>query len=53
MNYCNNATLPNVGDPTEIALLAFVAQIAIGGFVRYNEIPFNSQSKYMIVSGLQ
>ena len=53
MNYCNNASLPNVGDPTEIALLEYVAKIAIGWFVRHNEIPFNSQSKYMIVSGLQ
>jgi hypothetical protein len=30
MNYCNNASLPNVGDPTEIALLEYVAKIAIG-----------------------
>ena len=48
---CNNASLPNVGDPTEIALLVSAAKAKIKPFnEKTNEIPFDSEKKYMITS---
>jgi len=44
---CNNAALPNVGDPTEIALLEFTKDFGITKKVRLSEIPFDSDKKYM------
>ncbi|MAG52373.1 MAG: ATPase [Nanoarchaeota archaeon] len=46
---CNNASLPNIGDPTEIALLVSAAKAKIKKTgKKINEIPFNSENKYMI-----
>jgi P-type Ca2+ transporter type 2C len=46
---CNNATLPNIGDPTEIALLVSAAKAKINkNNDRTNETPFDSIKKYMI-----
>lgn len=44
---CNNAVLPNVGDPTELALLEFTKDFEITKKVRLSEIPFDSDKKYM------
>ena len=46
---CNNASLPNIGDPTEIALLVSAAKAKIEkDKKKINETPFNSEKKYMI-----
>ncbi len=45
---CNNSSLPNIGDPTEIALLISASKAGIKKVEhRINEIPFNSEKKYM------
>ncbi len=45
---CNNAILPNYGDPTEIALLVSAAKANIKDKIeRVEEIPFDSKKKYM------
>ncbi len=43
---CNNAKLPNIGDPTELVLLRIQQNVKI--YPRVDEIPFNSERKYMI-----
>ncbi|MEK6834867.1 MAG: HAD-IC family P-type ATPase [Nanoarchaeota archaeon] len=43
---CNDSKLPNIGDPTELALLRINPQIEI--YPRIDEIPFSSERKYMI-----
>ena len=43
---CNDAKLPNIGDPTELALLRIKPNIKI--YQRIDEIPFSSERKYMI-----
>ena len=46
---CNNAELPNYGDPTELALLVSAAKANIKEKLsKINEIPFDSKNKYMI-----
>ncbi|MDP3918516.1 MAG: cation-translocating P-type ATPase, partial [Nanoarchaeota archaeon] len=46
---CNNASLPNLGDPTEIALLISAAKANVKKIEpRINEVPFDSEKKYMI-----
>lgn len=46
---CNDAHLPNIGDPTELALLHKAAEIGMGTIQqRINEIPFTSENKYMV-----
>lgn len=45
---CNHALLPNLGDPTEIALLEYAKKISaerIG--IEKEEVPFTSENKYM------
>src|SRR3989344_4933462 len=45
---CNNASLPNIGDPTEIALLISAAKANIKKIeYRLSETLFNSERKYM------
>lgn len=44
---CNDAVLPNIGDPTEIALLEFAQQQEIQTFERIDEVPFSSEKKWM------
>ncbi|KAI9318470.1 PMR1-type calcium-transporting P-type ATPase [Dichotomocladium elegans] len=56
-NLCNNAQLAEngvfVGQPTEVALLDILGQVDLQdereSYVRINEIPFNSDSKFMMV----
>lgn len=46
---CNNAVLPNIGDPTEIALLEVSKKgNIIADKKRIGEVPFDSEKKYMI-----
>ncbi len=48
---CNNATLPDVGDPTEKALLVLAKKANINKFEgRLEEEQFNSEKKYMSVT---
>jgi P-type Ca2+ transporter type 2C len=45
---CNNSSLPDLGDPTEIALLVSAAKANVKkSFKKIGEIPFNSERKYM------
>lgn len=43
---CNDSKLPDIGDPTELALLRINPKIEI--YPRIDEIPFSSERKYMI-----
>lgn len=46
---CNNAVLPNIWDPTEIALLDVSIKGGVkGGQKKIGEIPFDSATKFMI-----
>lgn len=44
---CNDAVLPNIGDPTELALLEFAQPHACPVLERINEVPFSSETKMM------
>lgn len=44
---CNDAELPNIGDPTEIALLQFAYNNGAKKMERIGEIPFSSETKWM------
>jgi Ca2+-transporting ATPase len=44
---CNNASLPSIGDPTEIALLVASAKAGIEKRKKADEIPFSSERKWM------
>lgn len=44
---CNDAVLPNIGDPTEIALLEFSRHNNAKKYERIDETPFSSESKFM------
>jgi magnesium-transporting ATPase (P-type) len=47
--HCNDANLPNIGDPTEIALLEKANEMGIKKTKsRTDEIPFSSENKYMV-----
>ena len=47
--HCNDAHLPNIGDPTEIALLEKANEMGIDkNKPRTDEIPFSSENKYMV-----
>lgn len=48
ITYCNNAALPNVGDPTEIALMEMTKNMNVPTIPRTWELPFDSDNKYMI-----
>lgn len=48
ITFCNNAALPNVWDPTEIALLEMTKDISLKPRTRIGEIPFDSDTKYMV-----
>ncbi len=50
--FCNDASLPCIGDPTEIALLEFAKRYDFGEIERVEEIPFSSDRKWMSVTGL-
>ncbi|MEK6835559.1 MAG: HAD-IC family P-type ATPase, partial [Nanoarchaeota archaeon] len=45
---CNDAHLPDIGDPTEIALLEMSGANSTPRYPRIDEIPFTSERKYMI-----
>lgn len=46
---CNRAELPDIGDPTEIALLKASAESSIERLeIDEEEIPFTSEAKYMV-----
>ncbi|MBI2508038.1 calcium-translocating P-type ATPase, PMCA-type [Candidatus Woesearchaeota archaeon] len=49
---CNNAQLPKLGDPTELALLVSAAKANIGPKERIAETPFNAVEKYMTTTHL-
>lgn len=44
---CNDSTLPNIGDPTEIALLEVSKGDEIKNYDRVDEVPFSSETKWM------
>ncbi len=44
---CNDAVLPNIGDPTEIALLELSEKFSAKKYERIDEIPFSSNTKWM------
>ncbi len=44
---CNDAILPNIGDPTEIALLNLAEEFSAKKYERIDEIPFSSDTKWM------
>lgn len=47
--HCNNATLPNIWDPTELALLQIGSDYHISATLdKTGEVPFSSENKYMI-----
>ena len=46
-NSCNNASLPNIGDPTELALLVSAAKADIKSLNILNQTPFDQEKKYM------
>lgn len=47
--HCNDAHLPDIGDPTEIALLEKANTLEItSNKARTDEIPFSSENKYMV-----
>lgn len=46
---CNDAHLPHIGDPTELALLQKAEDVGVTNYKkRTNEIPFTSENKYMV-----
>ncbi len=46
---CNRALLPNIGDPTELALLRYAEQLKIDRIdIDKEELPFTSENKYMV-----
>ena len=46
---CNNSTLPNIGDPTEIALLVMAKKGGVvKSFDKIDEVSFSSERKYMV-----
>ncbi len=49
---CNNAQLPKLGDPTELALLVSAAKANITPKERIAETPFNAVEKYMTTTHL-
>lgn len=49
---CNNAELPKVGDPTELALLVSAVKADIKPSSRIAETPFNAVEKYMSTTHL-
>jgi P-type Ca2+ transporter type 2C len=49
---CNNAQLPKVGDPTELALLVSAEKAQIKPQKRTNEMPFDPVKKYMTTTHL-
>ena len=44
---CNDAELPNLGDPTEIGLLVLADRFSAKRFDRIAEVPFSSEKKWM------
>jgi len=44
---CNDAVLPNIGDPTEIALLNLSEEFSAQKYERIDEVPFSSDTKWM------
>lgn len=49
--HCNNAVLPNIWDPTELALLKIWSDYNISPILKKIwEVPFDSEKKYMITN---
>lgn len=44
---CNDSELPNIGDPTELALLQFAHNNKVQRKERVDEVPFSSETKWM------
>lgn len=44
---CNDAELPNLGDPTEVALLSLADRFFVSPRRRLDETPFSSETKWM------
>ncbi len=49
---CNDAELPDIGDPTEIGLLQIAADYGIHKRDRIGEVPFSSEKKWMSTTHL-
>lgn len=46
---CNRAELPDIGDPTEVALLKSAAESSVDRLdIDEEEVPFTSEAKYMV-----
>lgn len=46
---CNRAELPDIGDPTEVALLVYAEGLNVGRLpIEDEEVPFTSEGKYMV-----
>lgn len=50
--YCNDAVLPCIGDPTELALLEFAKRYEFEQSERIEEVPFSSDRKWMSTTQL-
>jgi Ca2+-transporting ATPase len=44
---CNDAQLPNIGDPTEVGLLKMAQEKNAPTYERISEVPFSSEKKWM------
>ncbi len=47
---CNHAVLPDIGDPTEVALLQYNLRNIERLSIAEEEVPFSSEEKYMVTS---
>ncbi len=51
---CNRAELPDIGDPTEIALLVYAKDEGIERLpIALEDVPFTSEEKYMVTSHMK
>lgn len=51
---CNRAELPDIGDPTEIALLQYAEDLSVERLtIDDEEVPFTSEAKYMVTAHMQ
>lgn len=50
---CNRAELPDIGDPTEIALLLYAKELGVERLpIDEEDVPFTSEAKYMVTTHL-
>lgn len=48
---CNRAELPDIGDPTEVALLVYAEGLRVPRLpIEEEEVPFTSEAKYMVTT---